>query len=107
MLESRWLICRICLKSENKKLYNIFEPISAEEIADLGTTLQDKIELCGDIKVNKDDKGNAFEVALVEFLFIYSYINKTVYPIESVIVVCYYCGPLINFVIFVNSLKIN
>ncbi|KNC26832.1 hypothetical protein FF38_12994 [Lucilia cuprina] len=50
-LNTRWLICRICLKGENKKLYNIFEPISEEEIADLGTTLQDKIELCGAIKL--------------------------------------------------------
>ncbi|KAM7361405.1 uncharacterized protein ACRADG_011725 [Cochliomyia hominivorax] len=53
ILNTRWLICRICLKSENKKLYNIFEPISDEEIADLGTTLQDKIELCGDIKLQQ------------------------------------------------------
>lgn len=52
-LNSRWLICRICLKSERKKLYNIFEPFVEEEISDLGTTLVDKIELCGAIKVNK------------------------------------------------------
>lgn len=52
-LHSRWLICRVCLKSEHKKLYNIFEPIVEEEISDLGTTLVDKIELCGAIKVSK------------------------------------------------------
>ena len=52
-LNGRWLICRICLKSENKKFYNLFEPIVEEDISDLGTTLVDKIELCGAIKVSK------------------------------------------------------
>lgn len=50
-LTDKWLICRICLKNENKKLYSIFEPIFDDEIEELGTILLDKIELCGAIKV--------------------------------------------------------